>query len=255
MKTVKNNQGRSGRLSAAYGPAPGPARTRPAALSKARAAVYDLLAGQPEPVALSALVERTRLHPNTVREHLQALVEAGLVMRESAAPQGRGRPAWLYRAVADTTGHEYAGLAAALAASIQRNSEDPRADARTAGSEWGRALAREESPAPGEDGTAPPADRAPRERVIDLLDRIGFAPRGEPGSRTVRLTRCPLLEAAHRYPDVVCGVHLGIVTGALAEWGDDATRAELDAFAEPGACLLHLDPPADPDVTGGPAGS
>jgi predicted ArsR family transcriptional regulator len=62
----------------------------------------------------------------------------------------------------------------------------------------------------------------------------------------VRLTTCPLLEAAHRFPDVVCGVHLGIVRAALEEYGGDPTRSELLPFAEPGACRLEL-------MTRGPA--
>ncbi len=60
--------------------------------------------------------------------------------------------------------------------------------------------------------------------------------------RTVRLTRCPLLDAARQYPDVVCSVHAGIIRGALHTWGDEATVTRLVPFAEPGACLVHLDP-------------
>jgi predicted ArsR family transcriptional regulator len=54
-----------------------------------------------------------------------------------------------------------------------------------------------------------------------------------------------LLEAAHKYPEVVCGVHLGIVRGALAQYGADSEGTALLPFAEPGACLLHL-PATDP---------
>jgi hypothetical protein len=49
-----------------------------------------------------------------------------------------------------------------------------------------------------------------------------------------------LLEAAHQYPDVVCGVHLGLTQGALEEFGADPVGTELLPFAEPGACRLHL---------------
>src|SRR5699024_12003747 len=55
-----------------------------------------------------------------------------------------------------------------------------------------------------------------------------------------RLTRCPLLEAAHEHPDIVCGVHLGLVRGALEVFGDPAAESELEPFSEPGACRLHL---------------
>ena len=56
----------------------------------------------------------------------------------------------------------------------------------------------------------------------------------------MRLTTCPFLDAAKRHPEVVCQIHLGIVRGALNRLGADADVAALQAFAEPGACLLGL---------------
>ena len=73
-----------------------------------------------------------------------------------------------------------------------------------------------------------------------MLEEIGFAPEANRDSSVVRLTRCPLLDTARRYPDVVCAVHVGIVRGALEEYGAGTVGAELLPFAEPGACLLHL---------------
>jgi predicted ArsR family transcriptional regulator len=76
--------------------------------------------------------------------------------------------------------------------------------------------------------------------VVEILADVGFAPVADNRQSVVRLTRCPLLEAAHRFPDVVCGVHLGLVRGALEEYGAEAERSELFAFSEPGACRLEL---------------
>jgi predicted ArsR family transcriptional regulator len=76
--------------------------------------------------------------------------------------------------------------------------------------------------------------------VVSLFDDLGFAPESDGRASTVRLTRCPLLEAARRYPDVVCAVHLGLTRGALEEYGADTEGARLLPFAEPGACVLHL---------------
>jgi predicted ArsR family transcriptional regulator len=56
------------------------------------------------------------------------------------------------------------------------------------------------------------------------------------------LTQCPLLDAARTHPDVVCGVHLGIVRGALQEWGTSLGEVELLPFSEPGACRLLMPP-------------
>jgi predicted ArsR family transcriptional regulator len=69
---------------------------------------------------------------------------------------------------------------------------------------------------------------------------VGFCPEADERATTARLTRCPLLETAKEYPDVVCGVHLGIVRGALEEYGADDTHTDLEPFSEPGACRLEL---------------
>jgi predicted ArsR family transcriptional regulator len=198
--------------------------------------VLTVLRGQTEPQTLAGLSETTGLHPNTLREHLDMLESGGLVRRRPAPPSGPGRPATLYEATEDEVpGHaEYAGLAAALAATIHRTSADPQADAASAGAAWGRELAAGHGP-PHETGAA-----GARREVVALLDDLGFAPQANSTNSDVRLTRCPLLETAVRYPDVVCSVHLGIVRGALEEYDADPEAAELRPFSEPGACGLHL---------------
>ncbi|RAV07559.1 transcriptional regulator, partial [Mycolicibacterium sp. GF69] len=98
----------------------------------------------------------------------------------------------------------------------------------------GRELAEETA---GTDG-----DR--RQALLDALTRLGFAPDDDGAERGVALRRCPLLDAAQRYPSVVCQVHLGIVEGLLQSM-DAPTGPGLDLipFAEPGACRLFLPDP------------
>ncbi|MCE3552007.1 transcriptional regulator [Pseudonocardia sp. RS11V-5] len=214
--------------------------------------MLEVLDGQAEPVAVASLGAVTGLHPNTLREHLDALVEAGLARRERARAAGRGRPAWLYSAVPDdelpTGVAEYAGLASALAEVIEQTSSTPRKDAIEAGRRWGRELAGRggadgggpSGGGPGGGGAGGGGRAEARRGVVRLLDGLGFAPRPDPPQAVVKLTRCPLLEAAHRHPEIVCGVHLGIVRGALEVYGGEADRADLLAFDEPGACRLEL---------------
>jgi predicted ArsR family transcriptional regulator len=233
---VENSQ-RLGPLGAApgYGPLSGVGRSSKP-LSRSRSSLLETLRAQTEPTTLAALAATSGLHANTVREHLDALVSDGLAHRHPEAPSGRGRPAWLYEATGSdaAAAPEYAGLAAALAGAIHQTSASPSDDAVAAGREWGHELARERA-----SGPAPSAIAARRE-VVSLLDEVGFAPQADARSSVVRLTRCPLLEAAHKYPDVVCGVHLGLAQGALEEYGADPDGTELLPFAEPGACRLHL---------------
>ncbi len=197
------------------------------------------LAQQGEPRTLAALSTATSLHPNTVRDHLGALRARGLVARSRSVPTGRGRPAWQYRIVPDVTEPlvpEYAGLAATLAASLRQHSSDPVRDAVTAGRTWGAELAGRSKPSIR--GASLPV----RHAAVELLDRLRFAPQTGPEATLVRLTRCPLLSVAERYPDIVCSIHHGLVEGALEQWGDSGTRVELTPFAEPGACVLALTP-------------
>jgi predicted ArsR family transcriptional regulator len=207
-----------------------------ATLSRARRALLELLESQHEPTSLATIVKLSGLHENTVRGHLDGLAAEGLVSRERRAPQGRGRPAWLWRVRGPGAADEYAGLAATLARTLRRTSQHPEDDAVEAGHDWGRDLAesREVSTA-----TAPAAAH-----VRDLLDSLGFAPEGDLDAATdsgeLRLTRCPLLEAAMEEPTIVCNVHLGLVVGALEEYGAADPDAELTPFAIPGACLLRM---------------
>ncbi|MEO8519504.1 MAG: helix-turn-helix domain-containing protein [Dermatophilaceae bacterium] len=235
-----------------YGPLPkAQVRHRRAHLSPARATILDVLIDQPEPCTVAALSALTRQHPNTIREHLDGLSDARLVIRVRAAAQGRGRPPWLYSAApeasAEPGSREYAGLAAALAGHIARTSRQPRSEAIEAGREWGRALVR-----PSQDGVTvgPKAAKArsavaARRQLVNLLEELGFAPDADAHVRVVKLRHCPLLEAAHKQPEVVCGVHLGIARGALQELGNNPDHTEniaLQPFSEPGACRLDLLP-------------
>ena len=209
-------------------------------MSAPAAAIVEMLRDQPDPLSLAALARGLGRHENTVREHLEALGRRGLVRRFRAEPSGRGRPAWLYERTAEPAENAYAGLAAALAATIARTSDRPGEEATTAGEAWGHELVRDR-------GVVGSGAEEARDLVVEMLGDLGFAPVPEEGDPSqVRLTRCPLLEAAHRHPDVVCGVHLGIVRGALAELGADPAGAGLEPFAEPGACRLVVPPVTGP---------
>jgi predicted ArsR family transcriptional regulator len=212
----------------------------PVALSGQRLRVLEYVRAH-SPVRVAEAAAALDLHANTVREHLDAVVELGLVERSIARASGRGRPATLYRASAADPAvaiRDYAGLATALAGQLARTSAHPERDARAAGVEWGRELIDEYSQTGGD----------ARQSVLEALARLGFAPDDDPDAlgahRGVALRRCPLLNAARRYPTIVCQVHLGIVEGMLERLGaTDTPGLALIPFAEPGACRLFLPDP------------
>lgn len=223
-----------------WGPAP-TVDGGPSTVTGRQGAVLDVLRDDDRRPGESGLkvgdvAEALHLHANTVREHLDALVERGFAVRSRAPGTGRGRPAWLYRLAASSSDPRfsaYRGMSLALAAHLTRTSDDPGADARELGREWGREL----GSAVGQD-----ADQ----RIVDDLDRLGFAPTAE-ADGTLALTRCPLLDAARQYPEVTCQIHLGLIRGILDDdGGDEDTEPVLVPFARRGACTLRLSPNTRP---------
>lgn len=218
------------------GPAPVRYAVGGTMLSAQRARVLEQLQHAVTATTVEDTATRMRMHPNTARKHLEALVERGLATRAVAAAAGRGRPAWSYSAAEeppepDPRVRDYAGLASALAAQISRTSSDPEGDALAAGEAWGRSLVADE----------PSGSRTyARAQLVTLFAELGFDPRPDAQAGTVRLRRCPLLDAARANPEVVCPVHLGIARGAAAALGGEAEAISLAAFAEPGACVLTL---------------
>ncbi|GAC57118.1 hypothetical protein GOHSU_16_00750 [Gordonia hirsuta DSM 44140 = NBRC 16056] len=202
------------------------------------------------------------LHRNTVREHLDRLVEAGLVVRSTTPTARRGRPAWRYRARPDAGATElraYAGLTRMLARQLQRSAADPGAQAEEIGREWGRELAQNAAAAARNDTAVAAQDDSAvvaqgsgaREQILAQLAELGFGPVDAGGCgasegpvTAVALTRCPLLQAARECPEVICRVHLGLIRGALDSFGGAELTPVLTPFAQPGSCTLHLNEPA-----------
>ncbi|MCF8572112.1 transcriptional regulator [Gordonia sp. HY002] len=213
---------------------PDPAPSVAPDLTAAQRATLDALRGD-GPARVVDVAARLGLHTNTIREHLDALVGLGVATRMRAESAGRGRPAWRYAAVAadGVAVRAYTGMAVALAGHLRRTAADPAAQARQLGRDWGRDLA---SGRPRTDGDS-------RTQILAHLTDFGFAPVDE--STTIALTRCPLLDAARRYPDITCQIHRGLVQGSLDALGDTRTRPVLIPFAARGSCTLRLDQPQD----------
>jgi len=194
------------------------------------------------PIGITDLADRLGVHPNTVRFHLDKLVDGGRVERVRARPGSTGRPPQLYRAVRkmDPAGpRRFRLLAQVLVEALSAHAE-PAAEAARAGRVWGRARALPDAPETGR--------VTPIEQLVRLMDELGFAPetspqRGpEPGTSWLGLRSCPFLELATDRPAVVCPVHLGLMQGALEGWRADVTVDRLDPFVQPDLCLAHLAP-------------
>lgn len=205
--------------------------------------MWEALRDQPDPVSLEALARTLARHPNTIREQLNWLVGRDLVVRIAQPSSGRGRPAWLYQARGPVPSEdEYVELAAALAWRLQ-DAPDTEAESLAAGRRWGHDLAQLHGLA------AAPDDRSARQQTVAMMETLGYGPSTDDQAVDVALHRCPLLQAAHRFPDVVCTVHRGMVEGLLERSGGDAV-VELTPFSAPGECALEMRPDAGDVATG-----
>ena len=217
-----------------------PPRQRPRRRARPRQAdVLDLLRTAGSPLGVTEVAERLGIHANTARFHLDALAADGAAVRTLSSAHGPGRPRAVYapRPGMSRDGvRDYQFLAQILLSRLSAEGPDAAASAMQAGRTWGAFLA--ERPAPFRAVTA----EASVSRLASLLDELGFDPAPVVNPSVIRLRHCPFLELAEGYDQLVCAIHLGLMQGALTGLGAPVTAARLEPFAEPGACLAHLQP-------------
>ncbi|GAA5067932.1 helix-turn-helix transcriptional regulator [Nocardia callitridis] len=202
-----------------------------------RRRLLAILRGASEPLDAQELARVTGQHVTTVRFHLDVLTRDSLVRQFQQPPRGRGRPRIGYSAVQRSIGYlELAQvLADQLGADPRRRSEASVA----AGRAWGASID------VGEHRVASLADA--KDVTMTLLSELGFAPERDPAGTTeervlIRLTACPLRELARTHPEVVCGVHLGLITEVLERSGGRGlVEARLDPFLEPELSVAQLE--------------
>jgi predicted ArsR family transcriptional regulator len=204
--------------------------------NRSRARVYAALRDAHEPLDASQLGELVGLHPNTVRWHIDHLVDAGLVAARSQPLDRPGRPRVVYETSAEEepqnpAREDHRLLATVLAGALAEQPDGPKR-AVEAGEAWGRFLV--ERPEPGV--RTPPAEAMGE--ITRVLDDQGFEP--EVSGLTLRMHHCPFRELAEKHASVVCGMHHGLVAGALEELRTTVTADQLTPFAEPGVCVLRF---------------
>jgi predicted ArsR family transcriptional regulator len=208
-------------------------------LGSSRADVLDVLRGAAGPLGVREVAQRIGLHANTARVHLEALVEAGLAVRETEDRQTPGRPRIGYLAVADGPGGQrrYRLLAEMLTSMIAGTMLVPGKAAEDAGREWGAYLT--EQPPPYQR----PTTAESLAKLTAIMTDFGFAPKAETddgGHYRLGLAQCPFREVAERHQDVICSLHLGMMRGALDQMRAPLRADRLEPFVEPGLCVARL---------------
>lgn len=213
-------------------------------VGRRRAVVLGVLHEAGAPVSARQIAERTGLHLNTARFHLDHLVADGLAVRAGEPRATRGRPRILYTTpVPDSRSY---ALLSEMLTGLVAELPDPGPIVTRTGRAWGRHLVEAAAPAERLDAAAA------TERLVRVLDEIGFRPQAQvvEGGVHLLLHHCPFREVAEQHADVVCGMHLALIEGALDELGAPLEAVGLDPFLGPSLCRARLEPlrPKDPQL-------
>jgi len=197
-----------------------------------RYAIYLELARASHPLTTADIASSLSLHPNTVRPHLERMKDAGLVEVEAAGRGDVGRPQHRYSVSPDapSLGLEpptipvLARMVLAMAKRLEASADDAEAVGRDEGRR-----------------RAAPFDAAPStlEALVSDLDRLGFDPvvtavPADPDAATIGFANCPFADLAREHPELVCGLHRGMVAGFVDRMGD----ADVNEFCS----LTHRTP-------------
>ncbi len=232
----------AGREAPSEEPAQPPAPDRPNRLAilkalgdNSRYAIYLELARSPLPLSTADVADSLDLHPNTVRPHLERMRDVGLLEIRTDARGGVGRPQHLYSLAAEapSLGLEPPSfrLLARLLLRIAGASGAGAEEATEAGRDQGRS-----------DAAAWPKDTSCLDAVTTELATLGFDPAvADDGDQaTVAFANCPFRELAESRPDLVCGLHRGLVEGLVEGVGDGRVVA-FRSLVDRSPCQVDLD--------------
>ena len=239
-----------------------PSRAADVLSSPVRRQIVDLLAGLAGEVRSTGLTaaelgDRLTVHPTTARFHLDQLEASGLV-ESHFVKGGVGRPRKLYRTPTRPLPVDGGAAMQKLTRLLTETWPETGDEAPTpeqAGRRW--ALRHVDAPPGGADDQARTAGTwlGKIGLAVDGLHDWGYQPelRTSDAGRTVELVLagCPFMALAKDRPEVVCGVHRGLIRGALEALGEPDTEVALQPFVEPHVCLARISTRADFDTHGG----
>ncbi len=205
-------------------------------------AVLDLGYNQ---VTINQVAKHLGGHPNSARQHLDALTALKLLSTQdvqSDRPGRRPRGYTLTSLGRQTLGagrvDESRELAGVFASYLVATGSGPQ-EALEIGRAWGTKRA---------EGLDEEHSGGALEAVVEVLDILGFDPstiHTESGDAVI-LRTCPLLDMAHGSPEFVCNIHRGVIDGVLRRIGA-REGVELLPFSEPDGCRMHLTGPQGPE--------
>jgi predicted ArsR family transcriptional regulator len=174
---------------------------------------------------IAELSDATGLHANTVREHLQRLIEGGHVIPAIERRTTRGRPRTLYSAAT--------GAAGASSPIARRKVKDAarRGDMMRRMMPWtGEAVERIGTSATHQ-----------LDAIVDHLVESGFDPVVDERDLTIDLSPCPHASAQGERRAKRCAVHLGLIGSVLTQAGGPLRAAGIRATGGSTDCVVELE--------------
>lgn len=187
------------------------------------------------------LAEELGMHVTTARFHLDQLELAGLVLSHFTTVFGVGRPRKVYAVAPATNEPDRTASHLKLLAGVLSASFSSDLTPEQAGEQWVHEHLTLDKTAPA---STPGAWLTKLGLLIDMLQRWGYTPNltTTDGGRSCRidLVDCPFMDLARANPDVVCGIHRGLLTGALEQMGEKQVEVSLQPFVGPSLCHAHV---------------
>lgn len=209
-------------------------------LGRTRAQVLQLLQRSTRPMTVVEIADSMHLHKNSVRFHLDSLVELDFAERSKEYTGHQGRPHLVYLATENSpnmTDESLLDLCQVILRNFVMTLPDPRAQAEEAGFHWGvdRAVQRANAPT---DTTAADDTAEPDEidALAEMMASQGFASTREGDQLT--FTRCPYKLAAVSDDDMVaiCALHHGMAKGFMSTHSENSI-APGDILTGPGCTV------------------
>lgn len=188
--------------------------------SYSRVEILNLVQKHPRRT-IAELVSATSLHANTVREHLQRLIEEGYVVASPEVRTTRGRPRVLYSASDGET----------ASSPVQRRKVQASAER---GDLMRRVM-------PGHTPVELDTQAVHQiDAIVDDLIDSGFDPLVDEDDLTIDLTPCSHAEAQADHRAVLCSVHLGLMQSVLNEAGGPLSIDGMRSSCDPRQCVVQL---------------
>lgn len=232
-------------------------------LLPAQRRVLEVVEGAGQPISSAEVAKTLKLHPNTAREHLDALLNAGLVTTLPMRTGKRGRPTLLYSVTTLDPNQilsTYLDVITATAISLAEGS-DGVAQAIAVGKNWAGLTC----PQPAQTGfqgpsgavapsavssaeAASPADEANMTQRLEnaiaqlrpIFTVMGFAP--ELAKNKLVLHSCPFAKGGWPHP-LVCIIHEAYIAELLTRSSGVRVVSSAELKLHPqlaSACLVEL---------------